>query len=99
MTKKTRRCRYGQPPKARKRKLIIVLSVLLLLVVVFAHGPNGLVKVITKTYKKQKLYNEIENLKIKAELIESKIAKGQNPEYLRKYLTDYYKMVPQDSSK
>jgi cell division protein FtsB len=99
MAKKTIRFRYGQPPKARKRRLIIGLSLLLLLIVVFAHGPNGLVKVIYKTYQKHKLYNDIENLKIKAELIESKTAKGQNPEYLRKYLIDYYKMVPIDSSR
>ncbi len=66
---------------------------------IFVPGPNGLIKVIHKTHRKQQLHNEIEGLKIKAELIESKIVKGQNPEYIRKYLMDYYEMVPKDSSK
>lgn len=69
------------------------------MVLFFVPGPNGLAKVISKTIKKQWMHNEIEQLKIKAELIESKISKGQNEEYLRKYLIDNYKMVPKDSAK
>lgn len=94
-----RRYRFNHQPKANKRKLLVAFSILFVLVMMFVPGPNGLIKVIQKTHRKQQLHNEIENLKIKAELIESKIAKGQNTKYMRKYLIDCYEMVPKDSSK
>jgi cell division protein FtsB len=93
------RSNIGKPPKERKRIIFMVSLVIVLLIIFFVPGPNGLVKVLYKTYKKQRLHNEIEQLKIKAELIEAKIAKGQNEEYLRKYLKDNYQMVPKDSVK
>lgn len=94
-----KRYRNHQIHKTRKRSLFIVFLIFVVLVIIFVPGPNGLIKVIHKSYKIDQLRNEMENLKIKAELLESKISKGQNPEYLRKYLIDYYKMVPKDSSK
>lgn len=94
-----KRYQYRQSSKYRKRNLIVGLSIFIILFFFFVPGPNGLYKVVTKSYKIHRLQKEIENLKIKAELVESKIAKGNNPEYLRKYLIDYYKMVPKDSVK
>jgi cell division protein FtsB len=94
-----KRYRYNQPPKQRKRNFIFALALLVILVVVFVPGPNGLYKVLNKSYKIRQINREIENLKIKAELIESKIAKGHDPQYLKKYLMDYYQMAPKDSAK
>jgi cell division protein FtsB len=86
-------------PKPNKLKLLVFISMLFVLVIVFVPGHNGLIKILTKSYKIHKLYNENERLKIKAELIESKIAKAQNPEFLKKYMRDNYQIVLKDSSK
>ncbi len=90
--------RYKQPSKHRKRNIIFSLAIVFILFIIFVPGPNGLYKVLTKSHKIHRLNQEIENLKIKAELVESKIAKGHDPQYLKKYLMDYYKMVPKDSA-
>lgn len=94
-----KRYRYQAKPKPSKLKLVFFLSILFILIIVFVPGHNGLVKVLNKSYQINKIHRENENLKIKAELIELKIAKGQDPEYLKKYLRDCYQMVSKDSSK
>ena len=93
------RYHYQEKPKPNKLKLLVFLSILLILVIVFVPGHNGLIKIIYKSHKVHKLYNENENLKIKVELIEAKIAKVQNPEFLKKYMKDNYQIVTKDSSK
>ncbi len=95
---KRRRYNFETTPKTKRKNLLIGLAISVFLLLFFMPGPNGLVKVIYKSYKKQKLYKEIEQLKIKAELIQSKIAKAQNDEYLRKFLRDYYYPVSKDST-
>jgi len=94
-----KRRRFGETPKSKRRKIVVTLIALTLLGIIFIPGPNGLARVLYKNYKKQQLHKRIEQLKIKAELIEAKIDKGQNEEYLRKYLHDNYNMVSKDSLK
>jgi cell division protein FtsB len=94
-----KRKRFGEPPKVKRKKIMIFLFFFVLLGAVFLPGPNGLVRVLYKNYKKKQFHKQIEQLKIKAELIEAKIDKGHNEEYLRKYLQDNYNMVLKDSLK
>jgi cell division protein FtsB len=57
-------------------------------------GHNGLINLTLKRLKIQKLHNEIENLKIKIELVRAKIDKTNDPEYIKRYAYDRYGMVP-----
>ncbi len=91
------RRRFGDTPKAKKKKILIPLLLVIIVGVLFIPGSNGLAKVLSKNYRKQQLEKQIERLKIKAELIEAKIARAQDPTYLRQYLRDNYGMVPKDS--
>ncbi|MCX7785221.1 MAG: hypothetical protein N2201_03195 [candidate division WOR-3 bacterium] len=101
--RQTRHHRYPKQRKLHKSKkkhyLLILLLFIIPLFIIFIPGPNGLINVLAKSYRKHQLQKEIEYYKIKAELLESKIAKAHNPEYVKKYLMDYYKMVPKDSAK
>ncbi|MEO0075310.1 MAG: hypothetical protein ABIK31_04285 [candidate division WOR-3 bacterium] len=89
--------RIGERPKDRKKKLIIYLSIFFLVVAFFIPGPNGLARVIYKYYQKQCLHKDIEQLKIKAELIQAKINKSKDERYLKKYLQDNYQMIPAET--
>ncbi|MEO0076167.1 MAG: hypothetical protein ABIK33_06305 [candidate division WOR-3 bacterium] len=84
---------------SKQKIFIITFSVLLVLSIIFLPGSNGVISVVQRVRLKRYLQREIEYYKIKSELIESKIAKGQNPEYLKRYLQDYYALVPKDSIK
>lgn len=92
-----RRHRLGERPQAKRKKMFFFLVIIIGLGSIFVPGPNGLAKVIYKSYKKQQLQRQIEQFKIKAELIEAKIARGKDENYLRKYLQDNYNMVSKDS--
>lgn len=94
-----KRKRFYDTPKTKRKKILLPLFILFILGVIFIPGPNGLVKVIYKNYRKQRLHREIEQLKIKAELIEAKISRGNDEQYMHKYLEDNYNMVPKDSAK
>ncbi|MEO0091805.1 MAG: hypothetical protein ABIK61_03740 [candidate division WOR-3 bacterium] len=96
---------YHHPKRSRAHKskkksyFLIFILVFIPLFVLFVPGPNGLIKVLSKSYRRHQLKKEIEYYKIKAELLESKIAKTHNLDYVKKYLMDYYKMVPKESVK
>lgn len=89
--------RIGERPKDKKKRLIIYLSIIFLIVALFIPGHNGLARVIYKYYQKQCLRKDIEQLKIKAELIQAKINKGSDDRYLKRYLQDNYQMIPADT--
>lgn len=84
-------------PKRRKRFFFFCL-ILIFLIVIFVPGHNGLITLTAKRLKIQKLKNEIENLKIKIELVRAKIDKTKDPEYIRRYAYDRYRMVPKTNT-
>ena len=84
---------------AKKRKrLFFFFLILVILLLIFIPGHNGLIKLTAKRLKIQKLHNEIENLKIRIELVRAKIARSKNPEYIKRYAHDRYGMVPKSDT-
>jgi cell division protein FtsB len=84
-------------PKKRKR-LIFFLLILIVLILIFVPGHNGLIKITGKKLRIQKLHNEIENLKVKIELVRAKTDRANDPEYIKQYVHDRYGMIPKSES-
>lgn len=84
---------------SRKRKrLFLLLLILGILIIIFIPGHNGLINLARKKFKIQKLHNEIENLKIRIELVRSKIEKSKDKEFIKRYVQDRYNMVPKSDT-
>lgn len=99
LTRSVRGKRSKTSKSSRKSRFMMILLIFIPLLIILLQQPNGLIHVLMKSYRRHQLAKEIEDYKIKAELLESKIAKSRNPEYVKKYLMDYYKMVPIESVK
>lgn len=82
----------------KRKRLFILLLILGILIIIFIPGHNGLINLARKKFKIQKLHNEIENLKIRIELVRSKIDKSKDPEFIKRYAKDRYNMVPKSDS-
>ena len=86
-------------PKKRKR-LFLFLLVLGILMFIFLPGHNGLIQLAAKKLKILKLHNEIENLKMKIELVRAKVDRTKDTSYIKRYARDRYGMIPKpDTSK
>lgn len=94
--KKLKRRRYQK--RVRINSMVIIWGIMLLILVAFLFNPSGIVKLLYQKSTIKKMSNEIEQLKLKAELIEAKIDKVNNDEYLKKFLQDFCKFVPVESS-
>ena len=80
-------------PKKRKR-LFLFLLVLGILMLIFIPGHNGLIKLAAKQIQIQKLHNEIEDLKMRIELVRAKVDRTKDPKYIIRYAHDRYGMIP-----
>ncbi|MCS7258594.1 MAG: hypothetical protein NZ601_04430 [candidate division WOR-3 bacterium] len=94
-----RKIKYNQLKQHKKLKPEVVLLCIgfLIILIVLLFNPMGLIKLIHQKYKIKKISTELDQLKLKAELIEAKIDKLNNDEYLKKFLQDFCKFIPIDS--
>jgi cell division protein FtsB len=84
-------------PKKRKR-LFFFLLILIILILIYVPGHNGLIKITGKKLRISKLHNEIENLKVRIELVRTKTERADDPEYIKRYAYDRYGMIPKSES-
>lgn len=80
----------------KRRRLFLLLLILGILMLIFLPGHNGLIKLISKQFEVKKLRREIEDLKIKIELVRAKIERTNDPEFIKRYAFDRYRMIPKD---
>ncbi|MEO0092693.1 MAG: septum formation initiator family protein [candidate division WOR-3 bacterium] len=80
------------------RRLILLSLILGLLLLIFLPGHNGLISLAAKRLEIQRLHNEIERLKIEMELIQAKIAKTEDPRFIKRYAYEHYGMIPKSDT-
>ncbi|MEO0071972.1 MAG: hypothetical protein ABIK10_00835 [candidate division WOR-3 bacterium] len=93
--KKLKQRRYQK--RGRINSMLIIWGITVLILMVFLFNPSGIVRLLYQKSTIKKMSNEIEQLKLKAELIEAKLDKVNNDEYLKKFLQDFCKFVPVES--
>jgi cell division protein FtsB len=82
--------------------LVILLAVSGLFVGFFCVGPTGLFRIRTQKLEKARLQREVEDLKLKATVLESDIDEYQKPEKVKRIAKERLKMterVETDSAK
>jgi len=82
----------------RRRRFFIFFLIIFILGVIFIPGHNGVIKLMAKQLRIRRLRHEIENLKIKIELVRAKVDRTNDPEFIKRYAYDRYGMVPKQDT-
>jgi cell division protein FtsB len=89
--------RYRFKNRHKNRYTLLIAILIFGGFLLFFFAPQGAAKLIYQNYKIKARKAKIEELKLKALLLEDKTVKLQDSRYLRKFLQDYYKFVPKES--
>jgi cell division protein FtsB len=84
--------------KNRSKRLFLFFLILFVLGLIFVPGHNGLIKLAAKQLWIRKLHGEIENLKMRIELVRAKVAQASDPEFIKRYAHDRYGMIPKQDT-
>lgn len=80
-----------------RKRLLLLVFIITIFALIFIPGPTGVFRIIKNELKLKRLNREIEQLKVRIELLNAKKKETENPEYVKKFLGDYFNNIVIDT--